>query len=241
MNDINPFVAKTIEALGVEKDNKRLSAGFALDDNRDEDCVLIMGINPAGDENDAENAKKEAEKPYLFSLKNSGYPNLTYNAYFGRIYKFVNEALTEGGKWSWCNKSRDQIEKLFSNDPIILEEYDKNKKKRYTIHVGDIFYYHETNSKKIIEKINNKDIHSIAFNILKDHIEYLENHKRRIKFVYINNATVSNWLTNGTYKTFELVEGVPVFYGGMLSGQRPIDNYSKERLIKEIKAYLEKR
>ena len=59
MNGNNPFIVKTTEALGVEKDNKRLSAGFALDDNRVEDCVLIMGINPAGDESDAETLRKK--------------------------------------------------------------------------------------------------------------------------------------------------------------------------------------
>lgn len=240
MNDINPFVAKTIEVLGIDRTNKRLSAGFELEDDCAEDCVLVLGINPAGDEKDAQNARAKRAKPYLFSLENGGYPELTYNAYFGKIYKFVNEVLDEGGKWSWCNKSREQIESLFNNDPAILDEYDKNKNKRYVIHVGDIFYYHQTNSKYIIGMLENKDIHFEVFKILKEHIEYLKNHNRRIKFIFINNATVSNWLTNWTYKTFELVDGVPVFYGGMLSGQRAMDNYSKERLIKEIKAYFEK-
>lgn len=239
MSDTNPFISKTIEILGIEKNDKHLSSGFELDDDYIEDCVLILGLNPAGDENDAQNARTIREKPYLFSLEKSNYPELTYNAYFRPIYDFVNQVLNEGGKWSWCTKSRERIEKLFNNDQMILGEYDKNKNKRYVIHIGDLFYYHETKSKRVIEKLKKKDVHFESINILKEHIKYLKNHNRRIKFIYINNATVSNWLTNWTHKTFELIDDIPVFYGGMLSGQRLMDNFSKERLVKEIKVYFE--
>jgi len=243
MNKTNKFVTKTIEIFrknGIEINDNRLSSGFGLDDNCAEECVLILGLNPAGNENDAKNARNNRDKPYLFSLETSNYHDLTYNTYFRPIYEFVNQVLEEGGKWSWCNKSREFIKKTFDDDPIILKEFDKNKDKRYTIHVGDMFYYHQTNSKLLTDKLNGNERYSMALEILNDHIDYLVGHNRKIKFVYINNATVSKWLTNESHETFQLINNIPVFYGGMLSGQRSMDNFSKERLIQEIKTYFKK-
>lgn len=239
---MNQFVEKTIRALGVDENDKRLSAGFEFDNDNHEDCVLILGLNPAGNENNAAEARTKRDKPYLFSTNSGKYSNYAYNSYFGQIYEFVNDVLKEGAKWSWCTQSREQIKELFEGDETILNEYDANKNKRYVIHVGDIFYYHQTNSKDVINKFKNKvgegNFHSIAREILETHIQYFKDHNKTIKFVYINNATVSNWLTNWQSMTYELVNGVPVFYGGMLSGQRIMDNFSKARLKEQIRDYF---
>ena len=67
------------------------------------------------------------------------------------------------------------------------------------------------------------------------HLEQLKNMNKEILFVYINNAKVSAWLSKGdTYKTYDEIDGVKIFYGSMLSGQGCIDSFSKRRLINEI-------
>lgn len=136
---MNQFVKKTIESLGVDENDKRLSAGFEFDNDNHEDCVLILGLNPAGNENNAADARNKRDKPYLFSTNSDKYSDYAYNSYFGQIYEFVNDVLKKGAKWSWCTQNREQIKELFEGDETILKEYDANKNKRYVIHVGDFF------------------------------------------------------------------------------------------------------
>ena len=107
-----------------------------------------------------------------------------------------------------------------------------------------MFYYHETNSKNIPRKkkyelIN--DGYNYYLKMLKLHIEKLKECNKKIKFVYINNAEVSNLLCGNDSKTNDCIDDVKVFYGGMLSGGRCMDNFSKRRLMSEIKEYLKEK
>ena len=77
--------------------------------------------------------------------------------------------------------------------------------------------------------------------MLELHIEPLIEAGKSIKFVYINNSQVSQWLCDGDIKTFTVFgdRKIPVFFGGMLSGGR-MDLFSKKRLVHEIKNYLKR-
>jgi len=61
---------------------------------------------------------------------------------------------------------------------------------------------------------------------------------KNIKFVYINNSQVSQWLCDSDINTYTVFgdRKIPVFFGRMLSGG--IDSFSRLRLVNEIKDYL---
>jgi len=78
--------------------------------------------------------------------------------------------------------------------------------------------------------------------MLELHIDALLKSGKNIKFVYINNSQVSQWLCDSdsdinTYTVFG-DRKIPVFFGRMLSGG--IDSFSRLRLVNEIKDYLNK-
>lgn len=248
--DKNEFIKKTIEGLGIDENDPRLGTrGFEIDNSESEkDCILVMGLNLAGDEKDAKSEKKN--RTYLYSLRNGTIKGCSYiyNLYYRPIYNLMCEIFYEDVKWSWCNKDWNSLKTEIENsdDKSILdkiwEEYNYHKRKKVTIYMGDMFYYHETNSKKLLKK--GKDYADYYNEMLTLHIDYLKNSNKNIKFIYINNAGVSNSMCGNSLKTVEEYNNkndnskIPIFYGGMLSC--PIDSFSKKRLVNEIKNYLNK-
>ncbi|WP_241525201.1 hypothetical protein [Streptococcus oralis] len=67
----NKFIDKTKVGLDLDEDDPRLGVrGFEFDNSTSEkDCVLVIGLNPAGDKEDAKN--EEDIRTYLYSLKES--------------------------------------------------------------------------------------------------------------------------------------------------------------------------
>ena len=153
----NEFIKKTIEGLGIDESDPRLGIrGFEIDNSKSEiDCILVMGLNLAGDEKDTESEKKN--RTYLYSLRNEtikGSPYI-YNPYYRPVYNLMCEIFDKDVKWPWCNKDWNTLKTEIENsdDKSILdkiwEEYNYHKRKKVTIYMGDMFYYHETNSKKL--------------------------------------------------------------------------------------------
>ena len=246
----NKFIEKTRVGLDLDEDDPKLGVrGFEFDNSTSEkDCVLVIGLNPAGDEEDATN--EEDDRTYLYSLKKSIKSKYVYNKYYKPIYELMNDIFDNGAKWHWCNKSWDILSKeiehsieYFKNKKfldVIHEEYLKHQNSKVSIYIGDMFYYHETSSKKLLLK---KSISYPQYckEMLELHIESLIEAGKSIKFVYINNSQVSQWLCDGEIKTFTIFgdRKIPVFFGGMLSGGR-MDLFSKKRLVHEIKNYLKR-
>lgn len=268
----NIFVKNTIDALQIEEGNIRIAPrGFEIYDEDDKKgkCILIMGLNPANDNNalkgDAyREGKMDKNKMVYYAsigqdVKSVDLGNWLYNPYFSKIYEFAQSILGDNVKWSWCNIDWNVLNEQLSAPIVnndgeeikiekeIKEKIEKhhtdNKNHDYTIYFGDMFYYHETNSKAL--PINNAYIEKKDYYryMLAMHIKEIKKHKKNIEFIYCNNAKVSNALRekygekdDATYIT---VEDVRVFLGGMLSGQHPMDMSSRIRLIKEIKDYLE--
>ena len=246
----NEFIDKTKVGLDLDEDDPRLGVrGFEFDNSTSEkDCVLVIGLNPAGDEEDA--TIEEDDRTYLYSLKESIKSKYVYNKYYKPIYELMNDIFDDDAKWHWCNKSWDILRKeiehsieYFKNKKIldvIHEEYLNHQNRKVSIYIGDMFYYHETSSKKLPLK------KSISYNqyckeMLDLHIESLIEAGKSIKFVYINNSQVSQWLCDSDIKTFTVFgdRKIPVFFGGMVSGGR-MDLFSKKRLVHEIQDYLNK-
>lgn len=226
--------------MKIKRGDPRLSKGFNFDESNQKkgNCVLIMGLNPAGSEKDV-NREKQG-KTYLYSIEKKCAKNgHIYNQYFRPIYNFVNQILEDNAMWPWCNKEWNKLKIDREIYEIVKDEYNNHQNRKYTIYVGDMFYYHETSSKKLDDKYNkNYDLSKYCHEMLRLHIEFLKNAGENIKFIYINNAKVSHWLCGDTKKTFDEIEGVKVFYGSMLSGQRSMDEFSKLRLVDEIKGNL---
>lgn len=243
---INEFIKKTKEALAISEQDPRLGVrGFEFDNSTSEkDCVLVIGLNPAGNDDDANNEKNN--RTYLYSLENSIKSNYVYNKYYKPIYDLMNDIFDNKAKWHWCNKSWDILSKEIEHSEdkdfldMIHEEYLNNQNSKVTIYIGDMFYYHQTSSKKL-PLIKSKSYPEYCKKMLELHIESLIEANKNIKFVYINNSQVSQWLCDSDIKTFTVFgdRDIPVFFGGMVSGGR-MDLFSKKRLVHEIKKYLNK-
>lgn len=154
----------------------------------------------------------------------------------------MNDIFDNDAKWHWCNKSWNILSKEIEHSKdknVIHEEYLNHQNRKVSIYIGDMFYYHETSSKKLPLK---KSISYPQYckEMLELHIDALLKSGKNIKFVYINNSQVSQWLCDSDIKTFTVFgdRKIPVFFGRMLSGG--IDSFSRLRLVNEIKDYLNK-
>lgn len=267
----------TMKILGISENDKgnynRIDKnGFKINEckNNNNKYILVLGINPAGDENSA-----EYEQNYLYYI-----PTITakkgetrfYNKYFKPIYDLFDEVTEQKIKWDWCNL--ENIENIDSQNSKKIEDfYKESNEKEFTILSGDLFYYHETSQeefKKLLrkglngnldkrgEKQNEKNRKKFLYPQIK---EILDIHIKKIldegdlKLIYINNAYASDLIYESireepvkesekspTKKIYEYKnEKISILFGGMLSGQRAMDKYSKARLKEEIKARLKEK
>ncbi len=250
----NFFVARTREGMNKEiKDMLIAPRGFEIHGitDKEEDCILVMGLNPAGKEDDAKREREGPDRTYWYSIDSAvskdDTPKWFYNKYFRPIFEFARATLGDDVKWPWCNYTWDviqdeieQYEDLKEIEPQIKRFYESCYAAKYTIYIGDMFYYHETSATELMKLLNKKEseYYDYCRRMLDFHIKALTDHKKKIKYIYVANARVSRWLSKDQPITFELREdGIGVFYGGMLSGQRCLDLFSRERLIKEIKCF----
>ncbi len=239
--DSKIFIEKTLEALDINKKSDRLGIrGFEYDTSKtEENCVLVLGLNPAGDITAAKNEEKD--RTYLYSLRENIKSLYVYNKYYRPIYDLMNEVFDDNVKWHWCNKDWSTLEDEIknSNEDINLEtfkkEYLDHVNKTVTIYVGDMFYFHETNSKELPIK-DGYDLSTYCKEMLELHVNALKDDKKSIKMIYINNSQVSQWLCGDSIKTVDYFCDIPVFFGRMLSGG--IDSFSQQRLVNEIRSHL---
>ena len=242
---INEFIKKTKEALAISEHDPKLGVrGFEFDNSTSEkDCFLVIGLNPAVYEKDAKNEKDIMT--YLYSLKKSIKSKYAYNKYYKPIYELMNDIFDNGAKWHWCNKSWDILSKEIEHSKdkkfldVIHKEYLNRQNSKVSIYIGDMFYYHETSSKNLPLK-EKESYPQYCKEMLGLHIDALLKAGKNIKFVYINNSQVSQWLCDSDINTYTVFgdRKIPIFFGRMLSGG--IDSFSRLRLVNEIQNYLNK-
>lgn len=245
-----------------------------FNDKIGEKNVLVIGLNPAGDEKDAK-MEKDCSKRYLKYVKyktpkgkekeikkedgnkeekdneNNKENDIVNNGYFKPIYELVNgvykENETDEDKADYSRTDEDineiinQITRIEKNESEYLEEFKGIEEKKlgysekikelkklldkldykypkckneYTILIGDLFYYHETNSKEFIKKINKENEKKFNKNIMKMldfHIKKVleankNQNKNPIEFILINNAWASKYIIEALSKKKNIIE-----------------------------------
>lgn len=104
------FIENTLSVLSNYEPKRVSVQSFNISDSdlKEEHCVLIMGLNPAGDENDAEREKSYRTYYYSVETSNNNRTGFIYNQYFRPILDFVDNTIGSA-KWPWCNMSFDQL------------------------------------------------------------------------------------------------------------------------------------
>ncbi len=254
------FIKKTKDILQNYNDKCLSTNGFRITDS--EKCkkyILILGINPAGNEDDA---KSEKNATYLYSLDEIDIKDRTYNKYYKPIFTLLSDATDGGVKWDWCNLSECDIEKLIEEDTKlqgykekISSYYQDYKGKKYSLCMGEFFYYHETSQSKFLELVDTKNDNykNHYSSMLEMHIKAIIEKGHEIKAILIPNATAARKLCDEMRSTYCEIEEdkypsyvnykfenqeYRIFFSSMLSGQRAIDVFSRDRLCCALKQYL---
>lgn len=251
--DMNLFTYATkVFLTGNGQDLCLAPNGFSAVDRKGKDrrkAVLVLGMNPAGDEQTAENEKGKPHFKYIPDCKMKDCEHLYYPSFFKPIYDVFDQVTDSNVKWDWCNEQ--DIGSLINGIGIdekyvdeINKYYEDNKNKECTLYFGDFFYYHETSQSEFVKKIPQKDRQEYLLNMLKMFIcEIEENGNNDLKLIYIDNALASKLLFEAINRSKDFSSSCEfefnrkkykIFFGSMLSGQRAMDVFSRDRLIKEM-------
>jgi len=130
--------------------------------------------------------------------------------YYGALEKFTRECQFE----NWTHLDLFLIRETEQNQLIKLIQYDEKSN-----YINEFGQQQVNLFKQALDKINPK-------------------------FIVVNNATTSVFLSKFLVgekitQTKIIYKNIPVFLGGMLSGQRSMDRFSRLRLINEIKQSME--
>ena len=222
--------------------------------------ILIMGLNPAGDDSsyDKKFIGYIPDLPKSYDKLVYKYKNLFNTGYFKTNYNLFSEIIPRPKMtWGIDEKVKKELGKellencdeTFVNNVIegILEnEEDETPRLIF----GDLIYYHKTNSqyiKKVVNKQyknNTEDLKKNIFKMLDKHIEMFNP-----SMIIVTNAYASNLIysfvkkkdfLNGELKGEDVTEdmikykNIPIIFSGMVS-RGNMDNYSYFRLKNRIK------
>jgi hypothetical protein len=193
-------------------ETKVVSRGFRFIDNIEKNALLFIGLNPS-----------ETEQQIPYSFYNLTQVGNEYKKYW-QVFENVGNAtdLT----WSHLDLLGITETKQTSVRALLKKELGVN-------------FIHEQLmiSKQIIEEANPSII--VVSNTLARHFlgkELSEDKKHNIwmgyQFCFDEELGTDRIISDGA------LNGVPIFFTSMLSGQRALDNGSKERLIWHIKRVM---
>ena len=220
--DKKSSLRKNLKSDLSDEDKKKLhnylidkyACPFPKAPHSDKDTILFIGMNPAGDEIDAErdrvtdglflNYYPEFERLSEDFKKPSDKRSFVYSDYNKPILDFFVNDIGLGKDnlaWEWCNYSFDDLcavinkyTSLNCDDTNILKEcHAKYSKAKYQILVRDLVYYHQTNGfKELIKPIT--DSKTIVKDIIDSYIADLNPHIKRLRMIYVSTATVCNYV-----------------------------------------------
>lgn len=266
----NVFVELTKRMLKKGYDSELLSTpGFIAHVDNNKESVLIIGLNPAGGKKDADRERDgNLFLNYIpIDCKDNSYKaieELTNNTFSCELYKAMESVLGKANFiWDWCNEENiienyDERMRKFNNIgfedeeiKIIQQFMDDRKNAKYQVHIGDLFYYHQTSS--FVDAIkyhytrdtkkNPYDLNPHVISMLDEHIKALG---KKPKFIYINSALASHYIDRALreekgleIKDFGgfLYNGIPIVLGAAFSGLGAMDSFSRKRvevILREI-------
>ena len=246
------FISKTEEILMPGSNQKCLCSDefYCVETKSKQKCILYFGMNPSGDES---SVIAEKNAVYLYYLPNISIKNRTFPRYYKPIFNTISKITNDNAKWGWCNYDSNYIESMISNDKqltpyadSIKSFYSEYKEKEYSVYIGEFFYYHEKSQSKFLKYVNMTKINKYIIEMLEMHIDRIVNLDNTLSAIIINNTTASKLLCdafnidyNHSFYDYKYHDHTyRVFFGSMLSGLRAMDDFSKHRLIKDIKDFL---
>lgn len=236
--------------------------------SEDKNAILFIGMNPAGNEDDAER-DIQTNGFYLYYYeeydkmsKNFTGPEhtsnrLTYKKYYKPILDFFDEVTGKTGKlaWEWCNyhkfadlcKIISKVNKdVTEKDLKLLKDcYVKYNQSNYQIIIRDLVYYHQTTKfKDLLKSSEDAEVKETVKKCIDRYIDMFPEDK--LKLIYVSTATSCRYIEQaleGCYTSDEFgtirYRSIPiVFAGRALSGPGVIDKYSRGRLAGTVKAIL---
>ena len=248
----NKFTQMTEGILIPGSYNKKCLCSLELEcvvTKEQQKCILVFGINPSGDENDA---KAEKNALYLYHIPNCAIKDRTYSRFYKPIFDIVASATNNNSKWAWCNYSGKELQERINKDKIlqkyfdiILSHYFEYKNKEYSVYIGEFFYYHMQNQNEFLGKIDSSRQNEYIEKMLNMHIDEIEKSNNTISCILINNATASKMVCealniNGFPSCYDYCykgKRYRLFFSAMLSGVAA-DVFSKQRLVNEMKNFL---
>lgn len=250
----NDEISKCIKDNYKEECKKRKANCFKVNYNKNGKGILILGINPAGDDLAALN-DQSSNLPYFYYIgTEKNIKNVTYNKYFKPLYELANSVFDNNVKWDWCNTDWNEYENIIATEKslkdyfqVIKKYYDDHKSKEYTLYVGDLIYIHETKQGNILDWLKcDKELKYYIKNSFNAHLNLLIEKGVKDLIIYINNAQASQWIAeifNSNKQescfTYEYKgRKYPIVLGSMIQGQRAMDVFSRDRLIKELKSKI---
>lgn len=243
--DFNKEILNYIKPEYIDECKARMGASFKVYPSKTKIGFLVLGINPAGDEKDTI-FEKQDNYFYLNFIEGFKKNKYTSPVYFKQVYVLA-EKVFDKVKWDWCNLSSKELEHYLDINDFSLNEKDKirkhfigHKDNFVTIYIGDLFYIHETSQNILLKWIKTKDISDYVKRCLDEHISLIKNAGVEELIIYVNNAKASEYINNaisdGKPKSKTPYKSCKIFFGSMISGQRAMDVFSKERLIHEIRS-----
>ena len=243
--NFNNEILRYIKPEYINLCKERMGATFSANTSITKIGFLVLGINPAGDKNNAifEKQEKYFYLNYIDGFKNKKYTN---SGYFKTIYDLASRIFDNNAKWDWCNLSPEELDYYINTNNFnpaekkaIREHYTSHKDRAVTIYIGDLFYIHETSQKRTLQWIKMKEISDYVKSCLDEHISLINQTGIKELIIYVNNAKasnlISNAINNGNCNSMMTYKNCKIFFGSMISGGRAMDKFSRERLIYEIK------
>jgi len=213
--------------------------------------ILVLGLNPSGEDD----LSIGRSVPNLFSYipKNQNVAEglmenertelqkFCYSPYF-KIFIESFQQLNPIYNPLWFNKAvlnniyQNNSEHLTHTLIDYLAKYSKYDNGNYVV-FADLIQYSKTNSKSIIEHLDNDDVIIEINNYITLVFNFIQP-----KLVLSANASVSHYLmkhfNKGGLNTHFKIHDTEVFLGSMLTGQRAMDIFSRKRLFDEIQSFI---
>lgn len=202
------------------------------------DNILLMGLNPAGEENHDDFTTFVDYIP-SFSIKSpeteKSLKKMTYDKYFKGNYELFNRIKP---KMYWINDDTLIASIKMNISPIDHKAFDnmiqnEKIKSQIILTFSDLFCIRQSKAKIVIDYLNQLDKEEVkkhVVNIMNQQIAFYQP-----KMIVITNVEASNYIReyfleeSQVYDTIKK-DDITFIFSGMVTGQRALDRYSKIRL-----------